>query len=106
MVIIGTGMGGGTLAYELRESGIKMLLLERGDFLPSNPKIGVPRRFSRRRDINPKSNGMTRRVARLRRASITSSVATQRFTGRRCHGFGERTLRSSSMKEEFRLRGR
>ncbi len=33
-IIIGTGMGGGTLAYALRESGAKILLLERGDFLP------------------------------------------------------------------------
>lgn len=34
IVIIGTGMGGGTLAYALRESGASILLLERGDFLP------------------------------------------------------------------------
>ena len=34
IIIIGTGMGGGTLAYALRESGARVLLLERGDFLP------------------------------------------------------------------------
>jgi len=33
-IIIGTGMGGGALAYALRESGARILLLERGDFLP------------------------------------------------------------------------
>lgn len=33
-IIIGTGMGGGTLAYALRESGASILLLERGGFLP------------------------------------------------------------------------
>lgn len=33
-IIIGTGMGGGTLAYALRGSGAHILLLERGDFLP------------------------------------------------------------------------
>jgi len=33
-IIIGTGMGGGALAYALRDSGAKILLLERGDFLP------------------------------------------------------------------------
>jgi len=37
-IIIGTGMGGGTLAYALRESGAKILLLERGDFLPREPQ--------------------------------------------------------------------
>ena len=31
-IIIGTGMGGGTLVYALRNSGAKVLLLERGDF--------------------------------------------------------------------------
>ena len=34
IIIIGTGMGGGTLAYALRDSGARILLLERGDFLP------------------------------------------------------------------------
>ncbi|MDZ4763979.1 MAG: GMC family oxidoreductase [Chloroflexota bacterium] len=34
IIIIGTGMGGGTLAYALRESGARILLIERGDYLP------------------------------------------------------------------------
>ena len=34
IIIIGTGMGGATLAYALRDSGARVLLLERGDFLP------------------------------------------------------------------------
>ncbi len=34
IIIIGTGMGGGTLAYALRNSGARILLIERGDFLP------------------------------------------------------------------------
>jgi choline dehydrogenase-like flavoprotein len=34
LIIIGTGAGGGTLAYALRNSGLKTLLIERGDFLP------------------------------------------------------------------------
>jgi choline dehydrogenase-like flavoprotein len=42
LVIIGTGMGGGTLAYALRHSGRKILLLERGDFLPSEPENWSP----------------------------------------------------------------
>lgn len=32
--IIGSGMGGGTLAYALRDSGAEVLLVEQGDFLP------------------------------------------------------------------------
>ena len=34
VIIIGTGAGGGTLAHELASTGKKILILERGDFLP------------------------------------------------------------------------
>lgn len=34
VLIIGSGAGGGTLAYRLASTGKKILLLERGDFLP------------------------------------------------------------------------
>jgi choline dehydrogenase-like flavoprotein len=34
VIIVGTGAGGGTLAHTLAPSGKKILLLERGDFLP------------------------------------------------------------------------
>ena len=34
VVIIGSGAGGGTLAYRLAPSGKKILILERGDFVP------------------------------------------------------------------------
>jgi choline dehydrogenase-like flavoprotein len=34
LIIVGTGAGGGTLAYHLAPSGKKILLLERGDYLP------------------------------------------------------------------------
>ena len=34
IIIIGTGMGGGALAYALRDCGARILLIERGDFLP------------------------------------------------------------------------
>src|SRR5271165_3785726 len=34
IAIIGSGMGGGTLAYALRDSGLRIAILERGDYLP------------------------------------------------------------------------
>jgi choline dehydrogenase-like flavoprotein len=42
IVIVGTGMGGGTLAWALRDCGASVLLLERGDFLPSEPQNWSP----------------------------------------------------------------
>src|SRR3954451_3419848 len=37
VIIVGTGAGGGTLARHLAPSGKKILLLERGDWLPREP---------------------------------------------------------------------
>ena len=38
VVIIGSGAGGGTLARHLAPSGLKLLVLERGDWLPQEPQ--------------------------------------------------------------------
>ena len=38
VIIIGTGAGGGTLAHKLAPSGKRILLLERGDYLPREPE--------------------------------------------------------------------
>ena len=43
IVIIGAGVGGGTLAYALRNSGAKVLILEQGDYLPQEPQNWEPR---------------------------------------------------------------
>ncbi len=37
VIIIGTGAGGGTLAYRLAPTGKRILLLERGDYVPREP---------------------------------------------------------------------
>ena len=42
VAIIGTGAGGGTLAYALKNSGAKVVLLERGGWLPSEPANWSP----------------------------------------------------------------
>ena len=38
VIIIGSGAGGGTLAYRLAPSGKRILILERGDYLPREPE--------------------------------------------------------------------
>ena len=42
VIIIGTGAGGGTLAHHLAPSGKKILLLERGDWLPRERAAAGP----------------------------------------------------------------
>ena len=54
LVIVGTGMGGGTLAYALRDSGRKILLLERGDYLPSEPENWSPEAVFNQKKYKPK----------------------------------------------------
>ena len=43
VIIIGSGAGGGTLAYRLAPSGKKILLLERGDYVPREADNWNPR---------------------------------------------------------------
>ena len=38
VIIVGSGAGGGTLAHRLAPSGKRVLLLERGDWLPREPQ--------------------------------------------------------------------
>src|SRR3954447_17251784 len=42
VIIIGTGAGGGTLAYKLAPSGKKILVLERGGFIPKEKENWDP----------------------------------------------------------------
>jgi choline dehydrogenase-like flavoprotein len=42
VVIIGSGMGGGTLAWALKDSGFDVLIVERGRFLPREPENSQP----------------------------------------------------------------
>ena len=38
VIVIGSGAGGGTLTHALAPTGKRILLLERGDFLPREPQ--------------------------------------------------------------------
>jgi choline dehydrogenase-like flavoprotein len=50
VVIVGSGMGGGTLAWALRDSGLRVLVVERGHFLPREPENAQPKHmFIRKR---------------------------------------------------------
>src|SRR6202030_663761 len=47
-------MGGGALAYALRDSGRKILLLERGDYLPSEPDNWDPEAVFKQKKYKPR----------------------------------------------------
>ena len=42
VVVIGSGMGGATLAYGLAQRGVDVLVLERGHHLPKEPENTSP----------------------------------------------------------------
>jgi choline dehydrogenase-like flavoprotein len=42
VVIIGSGMGGGTLAWAMKDAGLDVLIVERGQFLPREPENSQP----------------------------------------------------------------
>ncbi|MBV9672862.1 MAG: GMC family oxidoreductase, partial [Verrucomicrobia bacterium] len=42
VVIVGSGMGGGMTAYALKDTGLNVLLIERGDFLPREAENWSP----------------------------------------------------------------
>jgi choline dehydrogenase-like flavoprotein len=42
VIIVGSGMGGGTLAFALKDAGLNILLVERGSFVPQEPQNWDP----------------------------------------------------------------
>jgi choline dehydrogenase-like flavoprotein len=56
LIIIGTGAGGGTLAHALAPSGKRILILERGDFIPRERENWDPKAvFDEKRYLAPES---------------------------------------------------
>ena len=56
VIIVGTGAGGGTLARHLAPSGKRILLLERGDWLPREPENWLAQNvFVENRYVSPET---------------------------------------------------
>lgn len=53
IVIVGSGAGGGTMAYALKGSGARVLILERGGFLPREVENWSPREAITKRRYKP-----------------------------------------------------
>lgn len=56
IIIIGTGAGGGTLAYKLASTGKRILILERGDFIPKEVENWNPREVYTKGRYRPAEN--------------------------------------------------
>jgi choline dehydrogenase-like flavoprotein len=63
VIIIGSGAGGGTLAHALAGSGKRILLLERGDFLPRERTTGTRNQYTWTGSTSPRTPVRPRRQA-------------------------------------------
>jgi choline dehydrogenase-like flavoprotein len=77
VAVIGSGMGGSTIAHALRDSGLDVLVVERGEFLPREIENGLRKQFSSMHAIRTVNSGTPRTARRLRRGSITTWAETR-----------------------------
>ena len=82
VIIIGTGAGGGTLAYHLAPSGKRILILERGDYVPREKDNWDPQAVNVDAKYNTKEFGATKTARNCIRTRITTWVATRSSTAR------------------------
>ncbi len=107
VIIIGTGAGGGTLAHRLAPSGKRILLLERGGYLPREPEnwdsheVFNTQPLPVRRDVDRQG-----RRASSSPTSSTSSAATRSSTARSCSACASATSARSATTAASRPRGR
>jgi hypothetical protein len=92
VIIIGSGAGGGTLARQLAPSGKRILILERGGYLPREKQNwdthgGVRRTIA----TYPRTSGTTRTGSRSSQASTTSSAVRPRCTAQPSSACASRT---------------
>ena len=107
VIIVGSGAGGGTLAHRLAPSGKRVLILERGDWLPREIENWDADGGLRRQPLRLAGHLVRRRTARpSSRRSTTSSAARRSSTGPRCTGCGSATSASSSTTAASRRPGR
>ena len=96
VIIVGSGAGGGTLARHLAPSGKRILLLERGDWLPREPQNWSAQDvFVDNRYVSP-DTWYDASASRSSPRSTTTSAARRSSTAPRSTACGPRTSASCS----------
>src|SRR5256885_10298555 len=106
IIIIGTGAGGGTLPYHLAPSGKRILILERGDYVPREKANWDPQVVNVDAHYNTKESWLDKDGKELHPTQITTWAATPSFTAPRCSGCAKKISVSYDTTAEFRRRGR
>jgi choline dehydrogenase-like flavoprotein len=91
VIIVGSGAGGGTLAHRLAPSGKRVLVLERGDWLPREiENWDAKAAFVDNRYVSA-DTWYDETAKTVHPRSTTSWAAPRSSTARRCTGCGSRT---------------
>ena len=107
VIVIGSGAGGGAVAHTLAPSGKRILILERGNFLPRETANWDVEAVFDRQPVHLRGHLVRRRrPRRSSRRSTTSSGAPPSSTARRSTGCARRTSRTSPTSTACRRRGR
>ena len=88
LIVIGSGPGGGSLAHRLAPTGKRILMLERGGYLPRSRAIGTPRPCSSTAPTRPRTPGTARTARHSIPGCTITSAATPRSMARRCSACG------------------
>ncbi len=95
VIIVGSGAGGGTLAHRLAPSGKRVLILERGDWLPRElENWDAEAVFVDNRYVSADTLVRRERQAPSSRRSTTSWAERRSSTAPRCTGSGSATSAS------------
>jgi choline dehydrogenase-like flavoprotein len=79
VIIIGSGAGGGTLAHKLAPTGKKILILERGGYVPREKD-----NWNAKANIKPRKSGMTKTATSYTRIPTITSAVTRNSSAPRC----------------------
>ena len=90
VIIVGSGPGGATMAWRLAQTGKRILLIERGDYLPRERENWDTDEVFRKARYQADETWRPRRATASSRACTTSSAATPRSMAARCFGSGNR----------------
>ena len=106
IIIIGTGAGGGTLAHHLAPSGQRILILERGDYVPREKANWDPKVVNVDAHYNTKETWLDKNGKELHPHTNYYVGAIPSSTAPRCFGCVNVILARCITTAEFRPLGR
>ena len=105
VIIIGTGAGGGTMAYHLAPTGKKILILSAATMFRVRKRIGIRKSSMSTVTTTPRNRGSTRTARICIRTRTTTLEATRSFTVPPSFACARKTSANCGIMAEFRLPG-